>query len=306
MPDINDAEKKVNLDQEFDHPRSSNNPVIDWIIRLFKGGAVGIGGVLPGLSGGVLSVIFGVYDPIIKWLANPFKNFWKNIKYFLPYLIGGVLGIFVFATFVSEALNNYQEIAISLFLGFVAGTVPSLYRKAGEKGRTSGNIITLVGVSILFTILMILANNELNLSLPSNFLVWMFAGGLIGLGVIVPGLSPSNFLLYFDLYEKMTTGISELDFSIIIPLGIGLVLIVLLLAKVIEYLFKKYYATMNHLILSLVIGSTIAIAYTHIFTSFTGSGDNGMLIVWVIVAFIIGTILSYLFSIVEDRVEAAD
>ena len=60
------------------------NPVVDWFIRLLKGALVGIGFILPGLSGGVLAVIFGLYDRIIKFLANLRDNFTKNVLYFIP------------------------------------------------------------------------------------------------------------------------------------------------------------------------------------------------------------------------------
>lgn len=298
---------------DFDqYPVSNNNPIIDWIIRVFKGMAIGIGGILPGLSGGVLSVVFGVYNSLIAFLAHPFKNFKKNFKYFLPIGIGGILGVFVFSKLVSTALQTYEAFAISLFLGFVAGTLPSLWKKAGAHGRSKNNIITLVLTAIIFIVVMITADKYLSLDLPSNFGIWIFSGVLIGLGVVVPGLSPSNFLLYFNLYEKMTTGISKLDFGIIIPLAIGLALSVILLAKVVENLFKKHFATMYHIILGLVLGSTVAIFFTHIIPAIntdaaTKLGMNLFVFVLItIIAFAIGTLSSYFFSIFEEKVDTRD
>lgn len=293
-----------NYIDELGYAKSSNNMLIDWIVRLLKGAGVGIGGVLPGLSGGVLSVIFGVYDPMIKFLANLNKKFWKNVRYFLPILVGALLGIYLFSAVVSGALTNYETIAISLFLGFVAGTIPSLYKTAGLQGRTSGNIGTMVITAVVFIIVMVSAAEFIDLTLPDTFLTWIFAGTLIGLGLVVPGMSPSNFLLYFNIYEKMTTGITELNLSIVIPIFIGAVLSVLLLAKLMNFLFEKYYATMNHFILGLVIGSTVAILFTHVFVAFPGMSGEPLKIVLVFVAMIVGTVLSYMFSRVEDKVEA--
>lgn len=304
-----DDRTRTDLDQ---YPISNNNPIIDWFIRVFKGMAIGIGGILPGLSGGVLSVVFGVYNSLIAFLAHPFKNFKKNFKYFLPIGIGGILGVFVFSKLVSTALQTYEAFAISLFLGFVAGTLPSLWKKAGSHGRSKNNIITLICTAIVFIVVMITADKYLSLDLPSNFLVWIFSGVLIGLGVVVPGLSPSNFLLYFNLYEKMTTGISKLEFGIIIPLSIGLALSVILLAKLVDDMFKKHFATMYHIILGLVLGSTVAIFFTHIVPAVnveTASKLGMNLFVFVliiIIAFVLGVSSSYFFSIFEEKVDTRE
>ena len=63
---------------------------MDWFIRLIKGTIVGIGAILPGLSGGVMAVIFGIYDPLIRFLADIRKDFVKNFRYFLPIVIGKI------------------------------------------------------------------------------------------------------------------------------------------------------------------------------------------------------------------------
>ncbi|HBK32635.1 MAG TPA: DUF368 domain-containing protein, partial [Porphyromonadaceae bacterium] len=75
---------------------------------------------------------------------------------------------------------------------------------------------------------------------------WLGSGALIGLGVIVPGMSPSNFLIYFGLYDKMATGIKDFDFAVIIPLVVGFIICVLAFAKLAAYLFKRYYPGMYH------------------------------------------------------------
>ena len=111
------------------------NLFIDWIIRLFKGIIIGIGFILPGLSGGVLAVILGVYDRIIKFLSNLRKDFIKNLNYFLPIIIGGAIGIIIFSVLVDKAFGKNAAIFICLFVGFVIGTFPSLYKTAGKNGR---------------------------------------------------------------------------------------------------------------------------------------------------------------------------
>lgn len=278
----------------------------DWFIRLLKGAAVGIGGILPGLSGGVLAVIFGLYDEIIGFLGNITKNFFQNVRYFLPVGIGGVIGVVIFSAFVEKAFGQYEAMFTCLFIGFVVGTFPSLWKTAGEKGRSTVDISILAVSAIGLTLLMVIGGQSLTQLAPS-FLTWMFSGALIGLGVIVPGMSPSNFLIYFGLYEKMSAGISSFDFSVIIPLVIGGLLCVLLLAKLASWLFKRFYSKMYHFILGMVIGSSVAIFPTVILPAFSSEGlaSSGLsfiaTLLFSIVMFIIGVIFSYWFSGIEAK-----
>jgi putative membrane protein len=125
--------------------------------------------------------------------------------------------------------------------------------------------------------------------------------------VIEPGMSPSNFLLYFGLYDKMATGIKDFDFGVIIPLLIGFAVCVLLFAKLAAYLFRTYYPEMYHFILGMVIGSSLAIFPTVVFPAFqteqllvSGLSFTGALLLCV-AFFLIGVVISYLFSKVEEK-----
>nr|HMM18981.1 DUF368 domain-containing protein [Petrimonas sp.] len=140
-----------------------------------------------------------------------------------------------------------------------------------------------------------------------NILSWLASGLLMGLGLIVPGLSPSNFLIYFGMYDKMATGIKDFDFAVIIPLVIGFILCVILFSKIAAYLFKKYYPGMYHFILGLVIGSSLAIFPTVVFPAFrsnqlaiAGLSFTGALL-FCLVLFIAGTVASYFFSKLEEK-----
>lgn len=289
-----------------------NNAILEkdnptkWLIRMLKGIAVGIGAILPGLSGGVLAVIFNVYDPLLKLLGNIRKNFMANVRYFIPIGIGGVVGVVVFSVFVEKAFGQYAAQFTCLFIGFVAGTFPSLFRTAGKEGRNTGDWSVLVISAIAIFLVMLMGSASLTQIEPS-FLAWIFSGAMVGLGMIVPGMSPSNFLIYFGLYDKMAAGISAFDFSVIIPLAIGLVACVLLFAKLVNWLFGRYYSKMYHFILGMVVGSSVAIFPTTVFPSLTTEGlaNSGlsfpMAIIFSIVMFILGTIFSFWFSRIEDK-----
>lgn len=274
-----------------------------WLVRLLKGIAVGIGFILPGLSGGVLAVIFKIYDPLIKFLANPFKNFLRQFKYFLPVGIGGIIGVVLFSIVVAAAFGRYEAAFVCLFIGFVVGTFPSLWRQAGKQGRSTKHWVILVLSAVLIFAIM-LVGGGMDLNVPPSIPVWLGSGALIGLGVIVPGMSPSNFLIYFGLYDKMAEGIKDFDPAVFIPLFVGLGLCVVLLAKAANWAFETHYAGMYHFILGMVAGSSLAIFPTVVLTSATieKSGLSiGLFLGFCAAMLLLGVVASWLFSKVEDR-----
>lgn len=232
---------------------------LDWFIRLFKGMLVGIGAILPGLSGGVLAVVFGIYEPLVRFLANIRHKFMENVRFFLPVAVGGVLGVFAFSAVVDYAFTHFAAPFIWLFIGFIAGTFPSLYKTSGKEGREIWHWALLAVISVGTFFLMRWMESIGNVTINPNFWIWLASGALTGLGLVVPGLSPSNFLIYLGLYQPMAAGIKDLNFGVIIPIVLGLVVCILTLAKVFSWLFKKYYAGMYHFIIGIVIGSTAAI-----------------------------------------------
>jgi putative membrane protein len=245
------------MTSEVNHqPKSS---VVEWIVRLLKGVMVGIGFITPGLSGGVLAVVFGIYEPLMRFLGNIRERFIMNVIFFLPVGIGGVIGVVAFSAVVDFAFSNYPAQFTWLFVGFIAGTFPSLFKTSGKEGRAWWHWLLLVLVAGGTVILMLGMENMQTIQMEQTFFNWLLSGALIGLGVVVPGMSPSNFLIYLGLYQPMAAGIRSLDLGVVIPLFLGGVICVLLFARLVSMLFKRFYGFMYHLILGVVVGSTIAI-----------------------------------------------
>ena len=264
----------------------------DWLLRLVKGGIIGIGAIAPGLSGGVLMVVFGVYEPLMKFFANLREKFVQNILFFFPIGIGLVLGIVGFSAVVDYAFLNFPAQSIWLFIGFIAGTFPSLYKTSGKKGRKPWHWILLAGIAVGTVFFMRWLETIRNVTIPPTFFNWLISGALIGLGVVVPGMSPSNFLIYLGLYQPMAAGIKVLDFGVIIPLALGLILCVLLFARLVTYLFERFYPVMYHLILGIVVGSTLAII---------PGGVTGWTILVCAVLFVAGAAISYTLARYDER-----
>jgi putative membrane protein len=270
------------------------NPVLDWIVRVVKGFVIGFGAITPGLSGGLLAVVLGIYEPLMRFLGHIKDKFLRNLLYFIPVGIGGVAGVVVFSKLVSYTFENYKAPFIWLFLGFIAGTFPSLFKTAGKNGRKTYHYAILIGLAVVTFFLMRWMETISNVNLPQTLGSWLLAGLLIGLGVVVPGMSPSNFLIYIGLYKPMSDGIGALNLGIILPLIAGVLISVLLLAKTVNWMFDKAYGVMYHLILGIVIGSSAAIALIH-------GQASGVTIAICAIAFALGWIASYLLARLDEK-----
>ncbi|WP_061840639.1 DUF368 domain-containing protein [Tetragenococcus halophilus] len=266
----------------------------DWILRFVKGMFIGSGFILPGVSGGALAAIFGIYERIIGFLAHITRNLKENILFFLPVGLGGLTGIFILSFVVSFLLGSYASIILWFFVGCIVGTVPALWNEAGKKGRSKREIIIL-SISFIVATIFLWKGAGLFTEVPQNTWTWMLAGFLIALGVIVPGLSPSNFLIYMGMYKAMADGFKILDLSVIIPIGIGGIITALSLSKVIDYIFSKAYPQLFHFIMGVVFASTIMI----IPTDYTGFGLLSYSAC--VVMLVLGVLLGAWMSRLEER-----
>lgn len=228
------------------------------IMYILQGAIVGVGTILPGVSGGVLCVAFGIYKPMMKLFTHPIKSFKENYKLFIPFLIGWVLGFILLARIVEKFFSSCPTIALMLFFGLICGTLPELF-KVSEKSDPSKSwtpfVISLAFAYLLFQIL----DDGISAAVAPSFGSYLMSGVVWGLSLIIPGLSSSSVLLYLGLYEPLTAGIGSLDFSVIVPFIIGIGGTALLLARVVTMLFNKYYAVISRIILGFVIASSLKI-----------------------------------------------
>lgn len=274
--------------------------MIDWILRFVKGIFIGSGFILPGVSGGALAAVFGIYERIISFLAHITKDFKKNVIFFIPVGLGGIVGVFLLSFAVSFFLGNYEVQILWFFVGCIIGTVPALWKQAGKKGRKNKHINIMV-ISFFLSLAFLLFGEQMlsGGQVPQNIFTWAIAGALIGLGVIVPGLSPSNFLVYMGMYKDMADGVNSLDLAIIIPIMIGAAACVLLLSKLMDYIFSKAYAGLFHGILGIVFASTIIIVPRNF--NYLSLG-----VIVCIIMCIAGAALGYWMSALEDKYKPAD
>lgn len=234
--------------------------MISWIARVLKGMIIALGFILPGVSGGVLAAILGIYERMIRFLAHIKENFVENVLYFTPVAIGMVLGIAAFSYPVNLLLDNYKVIVLWGFAGAIIGTIPSLIKESvKESDRDRADTVTF-WLSFILSGIFLYSLNGMVGTLPANFLSFVLAGALIALGILIPGLSPSNLLLILGLYSPMLTGFKRLDlFGTFLPMGIGGALALILFSKAMDYILKHYHSRVYHFIIGIVLSSTLLI-----------------------------------------------
>lgn len=238
--------------------REKNINPLQFLYRILQGALIGLGAVLPGISGGVLSVIFGIYKPIMELLSNPFKNFKSHVPPLIPVFIGGVIGFLGVANVLAFFLEKYPDPSVCVFIGLITGMLPSLFREAGERGRGKGSFISMIiCMIVIFSILIGLQMFSIEVT-PNSFW-YLFCGFCLALSVIAPGMSFSTLLMPLGLYTPFVDGIGHFDMGILLPAGIGAVVTVLCLARAINALFDNFYSVAFHGIIGIVIAATVMI-----------------------------------------------
>lgn len=275
-------------------------------LKIIQGALIGAGAVLPGVSGGVLAVLFGVYKPLMKLLAHPFKE-WKNsLKLLWPILVGVVIGYIGIAKLLAKVLTTYETQALALFVGMTIGILPSLFREAGEKGRDKKSW-TSMGVVFLVAMAVLIACRVMQVTIVPNLFWNMFGGFCLVLSMIAPGMSSSVLLLplkavgsdgvTITLYTHVTDAIGNLNFAVLVPIGIGALLTLILLTRAVDWLLNNHYSVAFHGIIGLVIAATIFTVPAGAFTASVGSCLVHLLFV------VLGAIATLLLDKFNQKVE---
>ena len=260
------------------------------IVHAIEGAIVGIGAILPGISGGVLCVAFGLYEPLMELLTHPKKALKENYRMFIPFLIGWALGFVSLAGAVNSLFELAPDVAILLFFGLVCGTVPGMFKQSQEVDKKRGWVPFVISLVVSFAFFHIIESGG-TVQLPANFFSFLLCGFMWGLSLIVPGLSSSTVLMCLGLFEPLMEGISNFDFSVLVPFVIGIVVTALALARLVYMLFKKHYALMLRIILGFVVSSSIK-TLPHKFTS-----------VWTLIISIICCVIGFVVAFVMENAE---
>ena len=278
--------------------------MFSWITRVIKGIVIALGFILPGISGGVLAAILGIYERMISFLAHPFKDFKENVLYFIPVAIGMLLGIGLFSYPIEYLLENYQVYVLWSFAGAIIGTVPSLLKESTRESDRDKIDLVWFWTTFILSGLGLYALNFVVGSLSASFASFILAGALLALGILVPGLSPSNLLLILGLYAPMLTGFKSFDLlGTFLPIGIGAGATLVIFSKLMDHALNNYHSRVYHFIIGIVLSSTLLILIPNAGNAESIQYSGLSIVSYVLVAFFfaLGIWLGIWMSQLEDK-----
>lgn len=257
----------------------------DAILRVIQGIIIGAGAILPGISGGVLAVVFGIYRPMMEVLTHPKSALRRYLSMLLPVGIGWVLGFLGGGGVILALFNQSETVATCLFIGLILGTLPDLWREAGQQGRSKASYAAMCASFLALFALLLGVQLGSFVEMQANFGGFLFCGALWGLSFIIPGMTSSSILMAVGLLTPMVEGITAFDLSVLLPWGIGMLGIVALFARLVSNLFDRHYAVAYHAVLGIVLASTVIIVPLHY-----ASAAEGL---WSAVCAVAGALLAY-------------
>ena len=256
--------------------------MVQGIKNFFYGIFFGVAQVIPGVSAGIIAVILGFYDQLIETINHFTKDWRRYIGFVLPFLFGIAVGIIAFSSLIQYLMDYHPFATMLFFIGLIAGTVPGIYRQI-KLMNTSQTIklsdIILVLVPIIFLVFvahMSVDTRDIELvdvNLP--VMAFIFVVGIVAAAsMLVPGLSGSFVLLVVGLFTLAIDAVSSIRYlllditnfdlmwdiaRVLVPLGVGVIVGVVVMAKLVERILEKFKREAFLVILGLLIGSIYAL-----------------------------------------------
>ncbi|MDD3126618.1 MAG: DUF368 domain-containing protein [Candidatus Izemoplasmatales bacterium] len=241
---------------------------------LLRGFIVGLSFTIPGCSGGTFAVYVGIYDRLLHALGNIFTDFKNSMKFLIPVGIGLVAGILLFSSLMALALQVNSFVTIMVFIGLTIGGVPNLLKHVkGHRVTTSGIMAFIIAFLIVIALVVFQVMNGTNgtdfFTIDFSTILLLFGLGVIGaISMIIPGVSGSGLLMIMGFYTAIVSNVvgNLLDFtqlgynlSVLLPFGIGAVVGVVFISKLLESILKKYPVQSYLAIIGFIIASAVTL-----------------------------------------------
>ncbi|MBQ6061511.1 MAG: DUF368 domain-containing protein [Clostridia bacterium] len=248
--------------------------MLQWFLDILRGAVIGVSNIIPGVSGGTMAVSMGIYDRVIYAVNNLFKQFKKNIKNLLPIIIGVLVGLFAFAALIGTLLGTKsEEIPITrlptnfAFIGLILGGLPAIYKRVNMKSAGIPGILLFLVFLALVVVLPLLNPPEARTVDHSigTILLMIPLGAIASSTMVIPGVSGSMIMMLLGYYNSVINAMNDLrggdwsSLAILLPYVIGLLVGIVFIAKLMNFLLKKFGALTFSAIFGLVIGSPVAL-----------------------------------------------
>ena len=268
---------------------------------LVKGFIIGIGKIIPGVSGAMFAMIFGVYEKAVEIISD-LRKLKGNFKFMFLLGISILIAILCGSKVINYCLDNYYLWTMLFFIGMMASGIKPLFKNVEGKKITKKNLLISLFVVILLAVMSCVDMEGITKNLDRSFItiLLIFISGIIdAVGTVIPGVCGTALLMMVGYYDKVISSLSNLltftnmseTLFVLIPFVIGLVLGIILVSKLITYLFKNFNTTVHCSIIGFAISSTIILLVKAFAVSFTIKE-----LVIGIILFIVGFILTYLIE----------
>lgn len=228
----------------------------------------GLANVIPGVSGGTMAVVFGIYERLISLIADFRKRWRQDLGFIIPMGIGAGIAILAFGKAMDWVLVHYPALANSFFLGVIVGSLPMLLKKAFRTARGDWRVglsNILPGIVTLAIMLWMSFAGEGESTVremaftAGNVLLMVIYGIVAAACMIIPGISGSFVMVMMGAYATVINAVATLNVMLLIPFAIGALIGIFGCAKLIRFLLDKYEMPTYSAILGFVIGSIPAV-----------------------------------------------
>lgn len=268
-----------------------------YIKLVIQGFIIGIGKIIPGVSGAMFAMLFGVYEKALKIVSNPKKELKGNVL-FIGVLGFSILSAIIFgSSIIDKCLDNYYTETMFLFIGMMVAGIKDLFQTIkGKKINKKGKALAFL-IAIILVMIGLIDINGGNGDIPKNFfsIVMLFIAGFLDVTAsIIPGICGTALLMILGYYSTVISALGDLlnisniahNAFVLIPFGIGMIVGAVIISKLISYLFDKYKDETYYAIFCFAIASILILFVKTITTPF-----EIMEIIVSIILFIVGWLI---------------
>lgn len=234
---------------------------MNFLKDFFKGILIGAGAILPGISSGVLCVIFGIYESLLNCVLSFFKNIKYNIKFLFPIVSGSLIGIIIFGNILKYLFFAYPIQIKFIFIGLILGSLPALIKESTSKNKFKPYYLIFTLFSLFIGIFLVILENNISAfsSNEYNFLYLIFSGIIMSAGIVIPGVSSTLILMLLSIYEPYLDAISSVYVPFLFPLALGVFLGSIFFMKITKFLLDRFYSQTFFTIIGFTLGSVFVL-----------------------------------------------
>lgn len=262
--------------------------------NIYRGILMGISDLIPGVSGGTIAFILGIYDRLLESISGFFSREWKKqLGFLVPLGMGIVITLLLFSRFIEFLLENHYEATQFFFMGLILGVLPYIMKQAEvKKNFTARHLVILLVIGTALASMAFIQTDDnvapiTELSLPTFFLLF-FSGWIASMAMLLPGISGSFILLLIGVYSTAINALSTLNLPIVLAIGAGVMVGFVVSSKAISYLLEHFTYVTYAAIIGLILGS--------LFVVFPGFAADPMTLVTSLITFMVGLLFTLWFS----------